>query len=219
MLYLLIPHHYRPFGSSKCFKIISQTSFDGQILASVGQGKFLYHFTTSQSSPLHISITPQILSSFEQIYDFCENFVVLRDLKQYRPHRRPIVASSIPESKRNNATLKRKRRLIVRDWFFYVVWYVRLRKIFNGIKDKGIMRRTASLADDKYYQILQILTGRPRLGPSGALLSPSSKDFNLRFPKLKVSIFASLDPVSPSFEVEASGLALNLYRAVKSKEE
>jgi hypothetical protein len=25
--------------------------------------------------------------------------------------------------------VKRKRRLLVRDWFFFVVWYVRLRKL------------------------------------------------------------------------------------------
>ena len=25
--------------------------------------------------------------------------------------------------------VKRKRKLLVRDWFFYVVWYIRLRKL------------------------------------------------------------------------------------------
>jgi hypothetical protein len=55
---------------------------------------------------------------------------------------------------------KRKRRLIVRDWFFYVVWFVRLRKIFRKIYIEGVSSKETSKVgklemnkDDKNIEI------------------------------------------------------------------
>lgn len=56
---------------------------------------------------------------------------LIKDLKQYRPHRRPI--TEVPKHLASNQILRKKRRLIVRDWFFFVVWFVRLRRIIRSL--------------------------------------------------------------------------------------
>jgi hypothetical protein len=74
---------------------------------------------------------------------------LITELQKYRPHRRPIVTKQknplssqrnqqvnnlFSKKKRNEAEtarLQRKKKLVVRDWFFYVVWFVRLRKIIE----------------------------------------------------------------------------------------
>lgn len=42
----------------------------------------------------------------------------------------------MPKHLELKATVRRKRKLIVRDWFFFVVWYVRLRKIITDFYQK-----------------------------------------------------------------------------------
>ena len=54
---------------------------------------------------------------------------MIKDLKQYRPHRKPI--TDIPTHLENHPRIKRKRRLIVRDWFRIVIWYNRLKKVIR----------------------------------------------------------------------------------------
>ena len=77
---------------------------------------------------------------------------LIRDLKQYRPHRHPI--TEVPDNLQNKAALKRKRKLIVRDWFFFVVWYIRLRKIIRSFYSKD-GKNAYMLFDPKYSQLLQ----------------------------------------------------------------
>ena len=49
--------------------------------------------------------------------------------------------------------MKRKRKLIVRDWFFFVVWYVRLRKIIRSFYQKD-GKNAYLLLDSKYGDLL-----------------------------------------------------------------
>jgi hypothetical protein len=56
----------------------------------------------------------------------------MRDLKQYRPRRKPILDSDLTHADlKRNEVLNHKRTLLVRDWFFYVVWSLRLKKILR----------------------------------------------------------------------------------------
>ena len=86
---------------------------------------------TLASGKATININPQILSDVKHLVDRCQNHYLLRDLKQYRPHRKPI--TDVPKHLEKRLTLRKKRRLIVRDWFFFVVWFIRLKKILKGM--------------------------------------------------------------------------------------
>jgi len=63
-----------------------------------------------------------------------QTYYLMRDLKQYRPHRKPITADdiTIPGLEKNKVFIH-KRKLIVRDWFFYVVWSIRLKNILKSV--------------------------------------------------------------------------------------
>ena len=54
-------------------------------------------------------------------------------LKAYRPTRKPITTPLDPGA---SEVELRKRRLIVRDWFFYVIWAIRVKNIAKKKKDK-----------------------------------------------------------------------------------
>ena len=102
-------------------------------------------------SPLDIQVNPYILNDLQHFLDRISNQVLLRDLKQYRPHRKPI--TDVPQKLEGRATLKRKRKLVVRDWFFFVVWYIRLRKILRSFQDKD--DNAYIIFDPKYSHLLK----------------------------------------------------------------
>ena len=117
-------------------------------------------FSLQIHSPLHLSLTPHILEKLESLTAFCQNFIILRDLKQYRPHRRPI--TEVPLELKDNPLVKRKRRLIVRDWFFYVVWFVRLRKIVRSIYLEDEHMNKEVERDDRYREIVLLLADKSK---------------------------------------------------------
>lgn len=88
---------------------------------------------------------------------------LLKDLKQYRPNRKPI--TNVPEKHQQRYALKRKRRLIVRDWFFFVVWYIRLRKILKGVYSKEAMNNFM-LFNPRYSIVLKAFLENPSMSPS-----------------------------------------------------
>ena len=40
------------------------------------------------------------------------------------------------EKSQRTAAFKRKKRLIVRDWFYYVIWYIRIKRGFTKISPR-----------------------------------------------------------------------------------
>ena len=75
-----------------------------------------------------VSINPSILDDLQTFAEYLENFMIMPDLKAYRPHRRPIVA----DMTRASEGVRQVRRQIVREWFHFVVWSVRLKKFLKG---------------------------------------------------------------------------------------
>ena len=83
----------------------------------------------SINSQVEVHLNPFILNDMQHFVDRMQSQWLIKDLKQYRPHRRPL--TDIPKHLEHKPSVRRKRKLIVRDWFFFVVWYVRLRKIIT----------------------------------------------------------------------------------------
>jgi hypothetical protein len=116
-----------------------------------------FGFSLQVLSPLQVTVTPQILEKVESLSHQCQNYMILKDLKQYRPHRRPM--TEVPEEVACHPVVRRKRRLIVRDWFYYVVWFVRLRRIVRGLylEEEASMRDLER--DQRYKDIIMLLQG------------------------------------------------------------
>lgn len=53
--------------------------------------------------------------------EYIQNFIIMKELKHYRPYHRPITGKIIEKQ-------EHKRKLICRDWFFFAVWSIRIKK-------------------------------------------------------------------------------------------
>lgn len=63
-------------------------------------------------TPFEINVTPRMVEDMNNLVELCQNFYLAKDLKQYRPHRKPI--TNAPAHLQFDPVFKRKRRLIVR---------------------------------------------------------------------------------------------------------
>ena len=59
----------------------------------------------------------------------------------------------MPTHLEGKTALRRKRKLIVRDWFFFVVWYIRLRRIITEFY-KHDEKNAYLLFDSRYSYLL-----------------------------------------------------------------
>mmetsp|Transcript_10576 Transcript_10576/g.10647 ORF Transcript_10576/g.10647 Transcript_10576/m.10647 type:complete len:143 (-) Transcript_10576:3076-3504(-) len=105
-----------------------------------------------------VNLTPEIIDDLSRLYEFVQNFSISLDLKQYRPQRRPYVIDPDREKVNENEldeSVKRKRRLLVRDWFFYVVWYVRLKKLLMNFYSESLIQQEIEQNREKYAGLLK----------------------------------------------------------------
>lgn len=83
---------------------------------------------------IKLNVSEPVVRTFLTFKQYLENYLIIRTLKKYRPQRKPLVASEMPAQfrvpgARLPESLKRKKRMLVRDWFQYAVWFVRLRNV------------------------------------------------------------------------------------------
>lgn len=84
---------------------------------------------------------PQLVDSVFVVREHAQNFAIANELKAYRPKLRPIVSAK--EIKETEALIgveatRRKRRLVIRDWFFLVVWAIRIKKVVEAFNAKRL---------------------------------------------------------------------------------
>jgi hypothetical protein len=109
-------------------------------------------------SPAHghqnivMNVTPDLLATLQLVNDYIDNYYIAQDLKQYRPQRKPITASMVQGFSKKvlkAESFKRKRRNVVRDWLYFIVWYVRLKRILDQHKSTSLPATPKSLLRGK----------------------------------------------------------------------
>ncbi len=77
---------------------------------------------------LYINMKPDTVSNLCAFREYVQSLRIVHELKNYRPKRRPITSESPKDSKIaiSADSFRRKRLLIVRDWFFFAVWANRI---------------------------------------------------------------------------------------------
>ena len=103
---------------------------------------------------MKLSINPSILDDLQTFAEYLENFMIMPDLKAYRPRRRPLTA----DSARAPEGVRRVRRQIVREWFHFVVWSVRLKKFLKGELSEELLHFETQRNAYKYRNALQRMT-------------------------------------------------------------
>jgi hypothetical protein len=95
-----------------------------------------------------VNVTPDLLSSLQSLNEYVDNYYIAQDLKQYRPQRKPITASQVQGFSKKvlkSESFARKRRNVVRDWLYFIVWYVRLKRILDQHKSSALPASPKSL--------------------------------------------------------------------------
>lgn len=87
-----------------------------------------------------ININPNIIEDMNAFKEHAANMIIMRELKSYRPLQRPIIEEPRPT---DSAKLRRKRLLVVRDWFFYVVWTARIKQAIESLYDAEAKSKAA----------------------------------------------------------------------------
>ena len=80
---------------------------------------------TALISTVRLTLKPSILGDVRQVMEYFQFQMMLPFLQKYKPRRRPLttkVGSKDP-------SIRRVRRQIIKDWFSYIVWSNRLKKV------------------------------------------------------------------------------------------
>ena len=89
--------------------------------------KHLHHrfSLTALVSTVRLTLKPSILADLRQFMEYFQFQMMLPYLQRYKPRRRPL---TIKLGSKDPA-VKRVRRQIIKDWFSYVVWSNRLKRV------------------------------------------------------------------------------------------
>jgi hypothetical protein len=102
-------------------------------------------------TPLTLFLRPKAVENLNNLQHFMADYALIQDLKQYRPQRKPITISR----HNNSPALKVKRRMIVRDWFFFVIWYIRLKKLMRNFYDEKLLDNEVKTNSKKYSKLIE----------------------------------------------------------------
>lgn len=78
---------------------------------------------------MKFSFTPTVLKDIQNMVEFVENFYILHELQVFRPICNVITSRSKYQYRNKSIFTREKRRNIVRQWFQYVVWANKIKKV------------------------------------------------------------------------------------------
>lgn len=92
--------------------------------------KLLIQVATSE---LNLHIYPEILKISNRIADFMKSFYVIDPVQDFKPMRKPYnKLADLVKKMKNDPIFNDKRKRIVRDWIFYIIWYQRFKNAIYG---------------------------------------------------------------------------------------
>ncbi|CAI2370193.1 unnamed protein product [Moneuplotes crassus] len=100
---------------------------------------------------LKIEINDKVIADLKNMLKFWENFKIAHMIKKYVPQNRPIVESTAG----NSQSMRRKRKLIARDWWQLVIWANRMKKVRALQSDPRYFEHIRSMKRSKNKESLQ----------------------------------------------------------------
>lgn len=102
------------------------------------------------TSDLKVNINPSIIGKLTSFQEFLKGYFLNDPIQDYKPMRKPYNANSdLVKMYQENQTIKTKRKLVVRDWFYYFVWFHRFKTTIYGKPFKNKLQEEFS----KYFNI------------------------------------------------------------------
>ncbi len=149
----------------KCKKIVDNLNFMGNFgINSIDKGnidffskpreknyKFYIQIATSD---IKIEINDFIINYVKNLVDTMRAVYIIDPIQEFKPMRKPYktkdpsVLKIISENK-SSESFNKKRKLVVRDWLHYMVWFSRFKKAIYGKIDNNLLQDEFS----RYYNI------------------------------------------------------------------
>jgi hypothetical protein len=109
--------------------------------------KFFIQVATSE---LNVNIYPEIIKMTEYCVDFMKSFYVIDPIQDFKPMRKPYNRlSELVKKYKGDPSFSYKRKMIIRDWLFYLVWFNRFKKAVYG----GVYQNPLQEEFSKYFNI------------------------------------------------------------------
>lgn len=101
-------------------------------------------------SSLRMTVRPRLVEDLRNFMEYMQYQMMLPFLQRYKPRRRPLSESVHPVTSSNKAV----RRQIVKDWFAYVIWANRLKKVLRNDICPELFEEEIELNRHKYEKAL-----------------------------------------------------------------
>jgi hypothetical protein len=100
------------------------------------------------TSELKVNLFPQLILFIQNFIDFAKSYFIIEQIQDFKPMRRPYEKSNkIVQNLKDVPKFKTKRLMVVRDWFYYMIWFSRVKKALYGNYFKNIIHEEFS----KYF--------------------------------------------------------------------
>lgn len=150
-----------------CKKIIEKFNFMGNFgISSLDKGnidffsksreknyKFYFQIATSE---LKIELNDFILNYVKNLFDTMRANYIVESVQDFKPMRKPYNKSDISVKNLLGSDLKetfnKKRKMIVRDWLHYFIWFSRFKKAIYGKLNQNPLQEEFS----RYYNICSL---------------------------------------------------------------
>lgn len=108
---------------------------------------------TALVSTIALVVKPHILSDIRQFMEYFQFQMMLPYLKRFKPRRRPLTTHLYSK----DPSIRRVRRMIVRDWFAYIIWSNRLKKVLKNNVCPELFEEELEVNRHKYDKALERL--------------------------------------------------------------
>jgi len=172
-------------------------------------------FMQVATNEIQFSLYPDLIHKFQNFQDFIKSFYVNELVQYFKPMRKPYEKSSeliVKYSK--DPTVLKKRKLIVRDWFYYMIWFTRVKKAVFGSYFKNKIHEEFT----KFYNMMNTVNNtdaeldNARINQSNLNDSMNMKKDPIKLNKEKLK---NLNPdginLNVDYEILVKGLSLKLF--------
>lgn len=134
-----------------CMGRLGVSSADAKVeLFTSSKKKPLKFFLNVFTNDIKININPAIIGKMISFQDFLKGYYLNDPIQDFKPMRKPYdVKSELVQMNEVNEVFKIKRKLVVRDWLYYFIWYSRFKTAIYGKPFKNKMQEEFS----KYFNI------------------------------------------------------------------
>ena len=157
-----------------------------------------------------VNICPNIIEDICAFIEYAKKLKIMKSIKNYKPTQRPIVGNL---KVKNLAEFNRKRKLIVRDWLFFVVWAKRIEQAIeiNSKNDKEINSEQNEI--EELYK--KLLRKKKELKVSNKWDNTNINELEntLKFLKIRMGNSAKVEESPKEIEttIRCQNLSLNLF--------